>query len=265
MIKIICTDCVKGLADIKPGKLDVVVTSPPYNLGIDYDCEGYDDAMPRSQYLDWIVDVGYAVHTALSDQGSFFVNIGSKPTDPMIPFEVLMTLIRMFKLQNTFHWVKSVSIETDKGIQSHGHYKPINSPRFVNDCHEYIFHLTKTGEVPVDRLAIGVPYADETNIKRWGTKSKVRCRGNNWYIPYETIQSREDDRPHPATFPVELPEMCFRLHGLDRIKWACDPFVGIGSSAIAASRVNIPNFVGMDLSPNYCRRAQDMLEEADVA
>jgi len=259
MIKIICTDCVKGLGDIKPGKLDVVVTSPPYNLGTDY--EGYDDSMPREKYLEWMVDVGWAVYQALSDQGSFFVNMGSKPTDPMIPFEVLMVLTRMFKLQNTFHWIKSISIETDKGIQSHGHYKPINSPRFVNDCHEYIFHLTKHGDVPIDRLAVGVPYADETNIKRWSTGAKVRCRGNNWYTPYKTIQSRDNDRPHPATFPVELPEMCFRVHGLDRIRWACDPFVGIGHSAIAASRVGIPNFVGMDLSPTYCRRAQDMMEQ----
>jgi site-specific DNA-methyltransferase (adenine-specific) len=260
MIEIVCTDCVKALSEMKPGMLDVVVTSPPYNLGINYDCE-YDDAMPRQDYLNWIVDVSYAVYNALSDQGSFFVNVGSKPTDPMIPFEVLHVMSRMFKLQNTIHWVKSISI----GEQSVGHYKPINSERFINDCHEYIFHMTKTGKVSLDRMAVGVPYADQSNVKRWSGKNNVRCRGNTWFIPYDTIQSREDDRPHPATFPAELPEMCFRLHGLDRIKWACDPFVGIGNSAIAAKRVGIPNFVGMDLSPTYCRRAPDMLkEEADA-
>jgi site-specific DNA-methyltransferase (adenine-specific) len=257
MIKILCTDCVEGLNALRPGKLDVVVTSPPYNLGINYDCD-YDDSLPRVKYLDWLVDVGYAIHTALSDQGSFFLNVGSKPTDPSIPFEVLAVMLRMFQLQNTFHWIKSISV----GDKSYGHYKPINSPRFVNDCHEYIFHLTKNGDVPLDRLAIGVPYADETNIKRWGTKAKVRCRGNNWFIPYETIQSREDERPHPATFPVELPELCFRLHGLDRLHRACDPFVGIGSSAIAAKKLDIPNFVGMDLSPAYCKRAQKEVANA---
>jgi site-specific DNA-methyltransferase (adenine-specific) len=179
----------------------------------------------------------------------------------MIPFDVLAVLVQMFTLQNTIHWVKSISI----GTQSVGHYKPINSPRFINDCHEYIFHLTKTGKVPLDRLAVGVPYADESNVKRWAGKQNVRCRGNTWFIPYDTIQSREDDRPHPATFPVELPEMCFKLHGLDRITWACDPFVGIGNSAIAAKNLGIANFVGMDLSPTYCRRAIDMLkEEADA-
>jgi len=256
MIDIICTDCVKALSELKPNSLDVIVTSPPYNLGIKYDCT-YDDAMSREDYLFWFVDVAHAMYTALSDQGSLFLNIGSKPTDPMVPFDVLQVLTRMFKLQNTIHWVKSISINE----QSTGHYKPINSDRFINDCHEYVFHLTKTGNVKVDRLAIGVPYADETNIKRWSGKQNVRCRGNAWFIPYNTIQSRDNDRPHPATFPVELPEMCFKLHGIDRITWACDPFVGIGSSAIAAQRLGIPNFIGMDLSPTYCRRAKDMLKE----
>lgn len=264
MITLTCLDCIKGLKAIEPEKLDVVVTSPPYNLGIDYKC-AYNDKMPREDYLRWLCDVGYAIHKALSDQGSFFLNIGSKPTDPTIPFDVLAVMLTMFKLQNTFHWIKSISIETKNAdIKSYGHFKPINSPRFVNDCHEYIFHLTKHGNVPLDRLAIGVPYTDATNINRWATKSDVRCKGNNWYIPYETIQSREDDRPHPATFPVELPELCFRLHGLDRITWACDPFVGIGSSAIAAKKLKIPNFTGMDLSKSYIRRAQAMLEVADA-
>lgn len=264
MIKLIRTDCIDGLAKFEPGQLDIVITSPPYNLGIEYDCEGYDDNMSRADYLDFLVDVGYAIHTALSDEGSFFMNIGSKPTDPTIPFEALAVMLRMFKLQNTIHWVKAISIDHESGVKSTGHYKPINSPRFINDCHEYIFHFTKHGNVTLDRLAVGVPYADESNVSRWSGKENIRCRGNTWYIPYKTIQSREDDRPHPATFPVELPERCFRLHGLDRIEWACDPFVGIGSSAIAAKRLGIKNFVGMDLSESYIRTAKNLLKEVEV-
>jgi site-specific DNA-methyltransferase (adenine-specific) len=61
----------------------------------------------------------------------------------------------------------------------------------------------------------------------------VRCRGNTWFIPYETIQRRERDRPHPATFPSQLPEQCLRLHGLSRIEVAMDPFTGLGSTAVA--------------------------------
>ena len=95
-----------------------------------------------------------------------------------------------------------------------GHYKPINSDRFVNDCHEFIFHFTPAGRTRLDRRAVGVPYQDRSNIARWATAGNgLRCRGNTWFIPYETIQSRDRDRPHPASFPPKVPEQCLRLHG----------------------------------------------------
>ena len=107
-----------------------------------------------------------------------------------------------------------------------GHYKPINSERFVNDCHEFIFHFTPQGATSLDRLALGVPYQDQSNIGRWRAAADgVRCRGNTWFIPYETIQRRDRDRPHPATFPSRLPEQCLRLHGLSRIALAMDPYL----------------------------------------
>ena len=75
-------------------------------------------------------------------------------------------------LQNTIHWIKSIAIEKAlAGTQvkldddlAVGHYKPINSGRFLHDCHEFLFHFTRDGQAPLDRTAIGV-------------------------------------RPHPATFP----------------------------------------------------------------
>ena len=125
-----------------------------------------------------------------------------------------------------------------------GHYKPINSDRFLNDCHEFIFHLTPHGATSLDRLALGVPYQDQSNIARWrGASGGVRCRGNTWFIPYETIQQRDRDRPHPATFPTRLPEQCLRLHGLDRIQVAMDPFTGLGSTAVACARLGV-SFIG---------------------
>jgi hypothetical protein len=53
-----------------------------------------------------------------------------------------------------------------------GHYKPINSDRFVNDCHEFIFHFSPHGRTPLDRRAVGVPYQDQSNIKRWAAAAK---------------------------------------------------------------------------------------------
>ena len=90
------------------------------------------------------------------------------------------------------------------------------------------------------RQAIGVRYQDQSNVGRWQTAaSGVRCRGNTWFIPYETIQNREKERPHPATFPPRLPEMCLRLHGLERIRSVADPFMGLGSTAVACAQLGL--------------------------
>lgn len=118
-----------------------------------------------------------------------------------------------------------------------------------------MFHFTPEGNAPVDRQAIGVRYQDSSNVGRWRTgASGVRCRGNTWFIPYETIQNREKDRPHPATFPPRLPEMCLRLQGLDRIRTVADPFLGLGSTAVACAQLGV-SFVGMELDAKYLQEA----------
>src|SRR5438270_13340656 len=220
-------DCVKGMSKLPKASVDLVVTSPPYNLGIKYG--RYSDTRDRSSYLDWCKQWAAEVRRILRPDGSFFLNIGSTPSNPMLPHELAMQFRDLFVLQNTIHWIKSIAIDTigkkarhdepefnlfsleektakrslsakaRDSATSYGHFKPINSKRFLNDCHEYIFHFTKTGSLEIDRLALGVPYQDKSNIARWSHTrgSDRRCRGNTWFVPYETIQSREKERPHP--------------------------------------------------------------------
>jgi len=73
-------------------------------------------------------------------------------------------------------------------------------------------------------------------------------------VPYETIQNRQKERPHPATFPPKLPEMCLRLHGLDRIRTVADPFLGLGSTAIACVQLGV-SFVGIEMDTGYLKEA----------
>jgi site-specific DNA-methyltransferase (adenine-specific) len=257
-------DCLDGMASrLKPQSIDIVVTSPPYNIGVKY--RSYDDKIPRKDYLDWTTNWGTAVKRVLKDSGSFFLNIGSKPTDPTIPFEVLDSLSGEFKLQNVIHWIKSIYIEAgsygEKTEINVGHYKPINSPRFLNDCHEYIFHLTKSGNVSLDRLALGVPYKDKTNISRWKSDgSKNRCRGNCWFIPYKTIKNRDSDRPHPASFPPQLAENCIKLHGLKKGMTILDPFMGLGNTGLACQKLNL-KFIGFEIDSYYFDKADIILSK----
>jgi site-specific DNA-methyltransferase (adenine-specific) len=140
-----------------------------------------------------------------------------------------------------------------------GHFKPIVSNRFLNDCHEYVFHFTKDGKSTLDKLSVGVPYQDKSNIGRWKqAKQDKRDRGNTWFIPYETIQMRKE-RPHPATFPIKLPEMCISLHGLKEKMVVMDPFLGIGSTAVASTKLGV-SFVGFEIDKDYVDMAVSRLD-----
>lgn len=267
--KIYVIDCLEGMRKfIEDGEVDVIVTSPPYNIGVKYN--KYSDTIPREKYLDWMEEVAKECKRVLSDDGSFFLNIGHKPKDLWVAWEVAFRFRKHFVLQNVIIWVKSIAIsKKDVGEYPNiigdiavGHYKPINGKRFLNSCFEYIFHFTKNGYVELDRLAIGVPYQDKTNIKRWKSSTRdLRCRGNTWFIPYKTIWSREKQRPHPSTFPPELPEMCIKLHGLGKVKLVLDPFMGLGNTAIACIRLGI-DWIGFEIDEYYASVAEKRLKES---
>lgn len=281
-------DCVAGMAKLPEDTVDLVVTSPPYNVGIRYG--KYSDQEDRPSYLQWCAQWAAQIRRILKQSGSFFLNVGATPSNPMLPHELVLQFRDVFVLQNTIHWIKSIAVETARGKSSadlhlnplpqgeadakrrvrvqtnaisYGHFKPIKSPRFLNDCHEYIFHFTQDGRVEIDRLALGVPYQDKSNISRWGhTRGRdLRCRGNTWFIPYETIQNREKERPHPATFPIQLAEWCIKLHGVSRVETMLDPFLGIGNSAVAARNCGVKKFIGFEIDETYLTEARRRASE----
>ena len=265
------TDCLDVFGALESGSVDVIVTSPPYNLGIQYN--QYEDRLSRSQYLAWTGQWVAEAARVLRTDGSLFLNVGAKPTDPWTALDVAQTVRGHLQLQNIIHWIKSIAIEQGAAGAAAGltrdlavgHYKPINSDRFLNDCHEFIFHFTPNGSTALDRLALGVPYQDQSNIGRWRAAADgVRCRGNTWFIPYETIQRRDRDRPHPATFPSRLPEQCLRLHGLSRIKVAMDPFTGLGGTAVACARLGIA-FIGAEIDETYVKEAVARIRETTAS
>ena len=266
--KIILMDCLEGMRSfLGDGEVDVIVTSPPYNLGIKY--SSYDDNISRMQYLDWMENVAKECRRVLSDTGSFFLNIGYKPKDLWVAWEVAFRFRKYFVLQNVIHWIKSIAISKEDvgsypnitGDIAVGHFKPVNSHRFLNKCHEYVFQFTKSGKVAVDKLANGVPYQDKSNIGRWKQAVQdLRDRGDTWFIPYETIWSRKKQRPHPSTFPPKLPMMCIKLHGLKKTKLVLDPFMGIGNTAIACVRLGI-DYIGFEIDKTYVETAEQQIKK----
>jgi site-specific DNA-methyltransferase (adenine-specific) len=262
--KIYTMDCLEGMKLMERKSVDVIVTSPPYNIGKPYN--SYNDKQPREKYLSWMEEVAKACKKVMKDDASFFLNVGGTLTDPWIPLDIAQRFRKFFVLQNVIIWVKSIAIpKEDIGSYPHirsdiavGHYRPVNSKRYHHNCHEYIFHFTKYGDVELDKLAIGVPYQDKSNIGRWkSAKIDLRDRGNVWFIPYETIQ---ESRPHPTVFPVKLPEMCIKDHGLHKVDLVLDPFMGIGTTAIACIRLGV-DFIGFEIDPGYVEIAEERIAD----
>jgi site-specific DNA-methyltransferase (adenine-specific) len=289
-------DCVQGMLALPEKSVDIVATSPPYNLGIAYGT--YQDNKPRQEYLAWLDTVFAAVKHCLKDDGHFWLNMGYSNVDPWVGMDVGNVARNHFVLQNNFTWVKSITIND----VTTGHFKPINSERFANPTWEHLFHFTKTGNVVCDKLAVGVPYMWDCNIdnsarikgrmaKKYGFKDikdfkknatdavkeqfelavaeklskqkpkpDTRCRGNSWYIPYDTIANREKHRgSHPATFPVALIEQCIKFSGVKE-GVLVDPFMGSGTSAIAAIRQDI-DYIGFDIDKDYRQFAMDRIND----
>lgn len=250
---IITGDCFDLLTQLPAESVDVVVTSPPYNLGIAY--RSYDDRRPRAEYLNWLTAIGEQMARVMAPNASFFLNVGGTGSDPWVSLDVANAFREIFVLQNHIIWVKSVSIGEDTA----GHFKPITSRRFLNNNHEAIYHFTKTGDVHLDRLAVGVPYKDKSNIGRWQhAKADRRCAGNTWFIPYKTVRSKAQKFDHPAGFPVGLPERCIQLHGQEDAR-VLDPFLGAGTTLVAAHRLNCAG-IGIELDPAYAATAVARLE-----
>jgi len=264
--RIFLQDCINFMCKLPERFIDVIITSPPYNIGKEYST--YKDDKTREEYLDWMEQVALESKRVLKDDGSFFLNVGGKPSDLAIPYDVENRFRKHYCLQNDIIWVKSIAITKEdvgksnglKNDVSVGHYKPINSMRYLNNCHENIFHFTKNCETELDKLSIGVPYQDKTNIERWGKTTDKRDRGDLWFIPYETIN---ESRPHPATFPIKLPLMCIKLHGVRKDLVVYDPFMGIGTTALACLTAGV-NYVGTEIDENYVKIAEERIKEKVV-
>lgn len=284
-------DCIQGMLDLPAKSVDVIITSPPYNLNIQYGT--YKDDLPRNSYLKWLHDVFDAVKHCLKDDGHFFLNVGYSNIDPWVGMDVAQVARNLFVLQNNFTWVKSIYVDG----KTSGHFKPINSDRFANATWEHLFHFTKDGTVKCDKLSAGVPYEWDCNtdnsgrirgrmVKKMGfenyrdfqntatekqkqeldvklaeklantpPKATRRCRGNTWYVPYDTISSREKERgKHPATFPVGLVDQCLLFSGVEN-GIVLDPFMGSGTTAVSALK-NGFEYIGFDIDPEYIEFAE---------
>jgi site-specific DNA-methyltransferase (adenine-specific) len=252
-------NCLDGMAELQAKSVDVVITSPPSNIGFKY--RTYVDSLPDDEYLRWSRRWMEQVFRVLKPKGSFFLIFGGSHRKPLLPLQVPIVATECgFHLQNRFNWIKAIAVPTEWGALTVGQLNRTPSRRFVAECHEFVFHLTPNGDTPLDKESLGVSCGDPGDVRRPGHGSGLSCRGNNWCIPYPTLGG-QGAHPNPASFPKQLAMNCILIHGWRPDLFVLDPFLGTGASAFAALECSVENFVGFDIDEEYVRLARRALDE----
>lgn len=223
-VQLIVGSAPEVLSTLREGSIPLVITSPPYK-----EKDGFTYELMEATFAQL-----FRVQTK---NGLFFLNFGHLAEEKMRPFRVCEVALKHgYQLNETFTWVKN-------------HFKPIQGSKRVNNLTEFVFLLYK-GKMPVlNRLAIGVPYIDISNAKRFNRGLNLRCRGNLWEIPYQTINN-SSEKSHPDRFPVQLAEFCIQLSGFPKRSMVLDPFIGSGTTAVATQNYAM-NCIGIDVNDHW--------------
>ncbi|MFX0124579.1 MAG: DNA-methyltransferase [Candidatus Hodarchaeota archaeon] len=225
----------ENMQEIKDNSIDVIVTSPPYNRNKFYsdDLGGiYNDKQPEEEYFQFLTRVWRECFRVLNPRGIFFLNIGDAASDQGLSENVVQLAVETgFHRLQTVIWIKS--------FLGKGHFTPSGGSRRLNNLWENIFVLVKDRKrYYINPKAIGIPYADKTNIGRYADED-LRDAGNIWLIPYSKTTGATIKKGHEAPFPVELPYKCIKLAEGETV---LDPFVGTGSTLAASRLLNKKGF-----------------------
>ena len=165
MNKILQGDCLDIMKDIDNDTFDIVVSSPPYNIGMNYNT--YDDN--QTDYVDWQVKVWNEVCRVLKPTGHLFLNSLRGKNNPFEVYDIIKQID--WKLQNSIICAKAVEIDG----YVRGYSTPTSSKRYLMNGWEHLFHFTQDGNTEIDLEQSGVPYpwatnprykADASNVKR---------------------------------------------------------------------------------------------------
>lgn len=233
--KIIQGDCTEIMETLPAGTVDLIVSSPPYNVGISYD--SHNDDSTWEEYRTWMTSVSKAMFRVLRDGGRMCWNIPS--------FSNRQNLYYLF--QDVFFntgWKQYAEIIWDKKqISSRtawGSFQSASEPNLL-PRHEYILVFFK---------------GDHNHGKGKSDISKdsfIKWTDAMWELQPET------NSDHPAPFPIELPSRCIQMFSFVG-ETVLDPFVGSGTTLRAAKNLKRLG-IGIDISNQYTQLASDRLRQ----
>jgi DNA modification methylase len=254
-------DCLKVLKKYEDGKFDLIITSPPYNIG-----KSYETKTSIEEYLETQEEIIQELIRTLSEQGSICWQVGNfVDKGEIFPLDIFYYQIFKkygLKLRNRIIWHFGHGLHASNRFS--GRYETI---LWFTKSDNYIFNL--------DDVRVPAKYPGKRHFK--GSK-KGKLSGNPkgknpsdiweivvkdwenelWNIP--NVKSNHPEKTiHPCQYPVELVERCV-LALTNKNSWVLDPFNGAGSAVIASLK-NDRNAIGIDQEKEYCEIAEKRIKE----
>jgi len=244
-------DCLDLLPQIPDGSVKLVVTSPPYNLG-----KPYESRLDMDEYLAQQRRVIEECGRVLSDRGNICWQVGNYVDNGEItPLDIVLYPI-----------FASLGLHLRNRIVWHFGHGLHASKRF-SGRYEVVLWFTKTDEYTFNLDAVRVPqkYPKKRYFK--GPKKGLfsgnplgKNPGDIWEIP--NVKANHVEKTiHPCQFPVELIERLV-LSMTDEGDWVLDPFMGVGTTAIAALMHN-RKAIGAEIVPEYVEVAKERIYLAE--
>ncbi len=263
--KIIRGDCENVIRGFPDDSIDLIITSPPY---ADSRKKTYGGIHP-DEYVEWFLPKSEQFLRVLKPTGAFVLNIKEKVVNGERHTYVLELILSM--REQGWLW-------TEEFVWHKKNCYPGKWPNRFRDAWERCLQFNKRKKFKMNQESVMVPMGQwassrlrnlsETDKARdeSGVKSGFGKNISNWLkrdMAYPTnvlhLATECANRNHSATFPVSLPEWFIRLF-TDKGDVVLDPFVGSGTSMIAASRLG-RGYVGIDVNPDYCKLARNVLED----
>ena len=236
--KIICASS-ENMKEIPDNSVHLMITSPPYNVG-----KEYDQDLSLDEYLVILKNVFKEVKRVLVTGGRVCINIANLGRKPYIPLHAHIISIMAelgFLMRGEIIWDKSSSAGTSTAW---GSWQSAKNPT-LRDLHEYILIFSK------DNYS-----REKSNKKDTITRDEfIKLTKSVWN--FKAASARKIG--HPAPFPEELPRRLIELYSFEG-DIILDPFIGSGQTAIAAIKTK-RNYVGYDIDKNYCELAEKRIKE----
>ena len=237
--KLFCKSSEK-MDELPDNSVHLMVTSPPYNVGKDY-----DEDFTLEEYLQFLKNVWKEVYRVLVPGGRICINIANLGRQPYIPLDAFIVkdmLDLSFLMRGEIIWNKGSSASPSTAW---GSWLSAANPT-LRDIHEYILVFSKG------------TFSRKNIYKRKNTISKeefLELTKSIWTFGAESARKVG----HPAPFPVELPLRCIKLYTFEN-DIVLDPFIGSGTTAVAALLSN-RRFVGYDIERGYVEIAERRIKE----